>query len=242
MSLDEVRLILKKETIEELETLARAAGELRAIIAAAAEIAPQIGTPPVARLIARKLGKPIWELRSILAAVLNFYRTSVNLELNVADTAEAVSRALRHAAKTDEDEARIKIWESAKDRIVQAAGQLQPDHPLVSAQKALRVAASRQYELVDMRIFTDARPVFNEAGDAILQMIITHVLSLDYHSGHDHRVIQFTLDAADLAELTKLCERAARKAAVVKRDLKVASWPTAIFREPVKPDDSDEQE
>ena len=62
---------------------------------AAADIPPHIGTLPVARQIAVKLETTVWELRPILAAVLNFYRTSVNLELTVAGTAEAISRNLK---------------------------------------------------------------------------------------------------------------------------------------------------
>jgi hypothetical protein len=242
MPLDEVRLDLKKDALDELDGLARVADKLKLIVTAAADIPPHIGTLPVARLIAVKLDTPVWELRPILGAILNFYRTSVNLELNAAGTAEAISRNLSRIAKSEEDKSRLRTWEAAKERIVEAASLLLPDHPLVAAQKALRVAAARQYELVDTRIFTEARPVFNEAGDAIIQTVITHVLSLDYHDGHSHRVMQFNLDAVELAELGKLCERAARKAAVIKRDLKTAPWPTFIFREPAKPDDSDNQE
>ena len=232
MSLDEVRLDLNRQAIEELEGLARAADKLQQVVAAAAEIGPAVGTLPIARQIAGQVDMAVWEVRPLLPAMLNFYRTTINLKLNAADTAEAISRNLNRIAKTEDDKARQRLWAAAKDQIVEAAGQLHPDHPLVAAQKAFRVAASRQYELVDTRIFTDARPVFNDAGDAIIQTIITHVLSLDYHNGHDHRVIQFTLDADDLSELTKLCERAARKAVVLKRDLKSASWPTRIFHEP----------
>lgn len=242
MPLDEVRLELNRQAIDELEALARAADKLKQIITATADVPPAIGTLPIARHIAGQVGMPVWELRLLLAAVLNFYRTSVKSDLTVADTAEAVSRTLKQKAKTADDKDRLKIWEGVKGRVVEAMSALAPDHRLVAAQKALRVAASRQYELVDMRIFTDARPVFNEAGDAITQTVITHVLSLDYHDGHNHRIIQFTLDAADLAELGKLCERATRKVSVIKSDLAMAPWPTSVFREPVKTDNLDEQE
>jgi len=81
---------------------------------------------------------------------------------------------------------------------------------------------------------TDLRPVFNEAGDRIVQSVISHVLSIDYHDGMDHRVIQFSLDAGRLAELKEDCERAIRKAAVLKRDLASAPWPVSVFRDSVE--------
>ena len=71
-----------------------------------------------------------------------------------------------------------------------------------------------------------------------MQSVVSHTLSIDYHDGPDHRVIQFTLDATDIADLKKQCERAQNKSAVVKRDLKCLPWPTSVFREPT---DSTEQ-
>jgi hypothetical protein len=228
-----VRLDLSEEAIEELLDLAAAADKLPAILEAAAKAGPQIGMTALAKQIADEVGIVPSELRRLMATLVNFYHTQTSLKLDAAETAQAVSGTMSRMAMAHGGIARMEVWEEAGARVVKAAQQLNPDHPLEMAYKSYRVATSRQYDLVEMRILTDARPVFNAAGDEIRQTIITHVLSLVYHNGHDHRIIQFTLDATDVVDLRQMCERAERKAAVLKRDLKGMPWPTSIFREPV---------
>ncbi len=208
------------------------ADRLPQIEALSAEIEPQIGTAAIAKQIAGRTGLTTSELRRLLVSLLNVYHTQVRLKLTPEGTVDAISDNLRRVAKTSESQERVKIWDKAKAKIIETLRKLYPDHPLETAYKAYRVATARQYELVGMRIFTDARPVFNEAGDAIVQTIISHVLSLDYHDGHQHRVVQFNLDATDVTDLKEMCERAVLKAGIIKRDLKASPWPTTIFREP----------
>lgn len=234
MPAERIRLVLGEPEIEDLCSLARHSGKLERVIAAAGKIEPQIGTAAVAKLIAKEVDIPSPELRGVIVALLNFYRTQLRLKVDANETAEAIGDNLRRLAKSDNDE-RLGLWESAKSKIVSAVGKLGPDHPLEAAFKAYRVATSRQYEFVGAKIFTEVRPVFNDAGNSVVQAIISHVLSIDYHDGPDHRVIQFTLDAADVSDLRDQAERAMQKGQILKNDLKFAPWPTRVFREPVDP-------
>jgi hypothetical protein len=142
-------------------------------------------------------------------SLLNVYLAQTQLKLSPDAIARLISDSL-HSATAQEHQELAKRWDEARPAITAALKKLGPDHPLVIASKAYRVAISRQYELIEMRIYTDIRPVFNEAGDSIHQAVVTHVLSIDYHDGTDHRVVQFNLDANDVRDLKEMCERAER--------------------------------
>jgi hypothetical protein len=226
----QIRLELKRD-VEDLGILALAADRLPQIVALAAEVGPRVGTLAVAKVLSDEVGIEAGELRLLLSTLINVYNTKARLKLSAGDTVDAIAYNLKRFAKDPKDAERLRAWEKGREQIAKALDQLNPNHALIAAFKAYRVATSHPYELVGFKIYTDVRPVFNEAGDAILQTIINHVLSIDYHDGQDHHVIQFDLDANDVVDLKELCERAQKKATVIKRDLKDMPWPTTIFRE-----------
>jgi hypothetical protein len=72
------------------------------------------------------------------------------------------------------------------------------------------------------------RPVFDDAGESIKQTIVTHTILIDYSDGGDNRQLQVAMDASDIAELRRLCERAEVKAASLRSVLKDMPWPVSI--------------
>jgi hypothetical protein len=242
MTKERIRVELSKKAVEELIALANAADKLPRILGAAEQAAPQVGTVALARCLSDVVEITVDDLRLVLVALLNLYFTQVKLKLSTAETIEVISANLRRVSKSPEDLEKLPTWDTARTKIVEAASQLNSDHPIIACHKAFRVASSREYELVGMKIFTDARPVFNEVGDTIIQTVISHVLSLDYHDGEDHHVIQFNLDATHITELRRISERAEKKAGVLKNDLKRMDWPTSIFREQVRSDIPDDKQ
>jgi hypothetical protein len=235
---EEIKLDFNDDTREELAGLAKAADHLAQAVSLSGKMQPKVGLWALSRDLSKELGISESETRLILTALVNFFRTQVRLKKSASQTAEIVAYNLGRTAKTDDEKVVTARWNAAIAKIVEAAGQLNHDHTLLLSAKAFRVATARQYELIDMRIFTDARPVFNEAGDVITQTVITHVLSLDYHDCHDHRVLQLTLDAEDVITLKNICERATKKAVILQSALKPMGWPTAIFREPLQNQES----
>ncbi|MCI0703579.1 MAG: hypothetical protein L0241_21065 [Planctomycetia bacterium] len=235
MALNDIsKLEVTDAMLGDLTTVANSVDSLAKLVSATDGADRHVGIGAVAKAIAPKLEVSTAEAREMLFALFNIYQAQTQLDLSAQATVDLMLRSLEMAAEKDLVQL-AKRWKAAAPKIVAALGQLHSDHPLVIASKAYRVATSRQYELVEMRIFTDLRPVFNEAGDSILQAVITHVLSIDYHDGTDHRVIQFNLDANDVKDLKEMCARAERKATVVKRDLRELPWPTTVFREPTEP-------
>ena len=229
MAITEIRLDLDEDAVEEVSKLASSADRLAQIISLSSDMQPQVGTIKLSRQLAQRMNLDISEVRALVTALLNFHRTQGRLKLDSAATADAIEQNL---SKTDAGKKRLPLWQEAKAKIVGAIAGLNSEHPLIASAKALQVATSRQYDLVDMRIFTDARPVFNDAGTRVIHTVISHVLSLDYHDCHDHRILQLTMDAGDLIELKELCERATKKANILKNDLERAGWSVSIFREP----------
>lgn len=235
MAAGPVRLELRAEAIDELSSLSQNVARLPIILAEVASLPRQVGVNAVSQRLATKLNMDSAELRSILVAILNFYKTSLRYKITISETADAVSEYLKRVEPEFYPDL-PEEWDAAKAKVVESASLLYADHPLVTAQKAFTVATSRQYELVDVRIFTDMRPVFSDSGESILQSVVSYVLSLDYHDCHDHKVIQFTLDAEDIGLLKGLCERAEKKSAVIKNEFQSMAWPTTVLREPHEAD------
>jgi hypothetical protein len=235
MPADSIRLDLRDEYLRELTELARASDRLPKVMAALAAAKPLVGTNSIAKAIAPHTDFSSSELRSILISLLNLFHTQTRLKLGSKATIEAVTDNWRRIVKGQDGRESLALWEKSIELVHDALKQMHSEHPLEVAFKSYKVITAHEYELVGMRLITDARPVFDESGDKILQTVVSHVLSLDYHKGDSHRAVQFALDAQDIVELRRLCERAERKAAALKRDLKGAPWPVSVFRESADP-------
>lgn len=231
-----IRLDLQPEAIAELVALSRHREQIAAALAAVSVMPPQVGVTGLARKVARKLNiDDHRELVSMFVTLMNYYQTKTRLKITTEAMSEAVTETLKESQTVTDG--KLVAWESVKDAVVSAVGLLDHNHSLVQSYKAYRVATSRQYELVDMRVFADMRPVFNDDGDSITQSVITYVLSLDYHDTHDHKVIQFSLDAVDIEELKKLCDRAEKKSLTIKREFASMKWPVSVLGEIAKATD-----
>ncbi len=233
MPAEPIRLDLPEDALEELTTLAQAADRIPHIMELAAEASPHVGTRALSRTIAPSVGMASEDLWPVMIAILNLYHTQVGLKTDAKGLVAAVTANLKRQARTPEGKGRLARWEAAQPAITAALASLHPDHPLELAYKAYTVASASQYDLIRTKIYSEIRPVFNDSADAIVQCVVSHVLTLVYHDGHSHHAIQFTLDANELAKIREQAERAERKAAVIKKEFGGMSWPTSIFREPM---------
>jgi hypothetical protein len=230
----EIRLDLRKETFEELAVLVDRADKLADILSVASQMPRQIGIARAAQYISAKVGMHEDDIAQLLTALMNFYHTQVKLKSDSSETAIIITENMRRLAKTDKEVATATKWERASSKIASTISQLSPDHPLEDAYKASRVLSRRQYDLRDSKILTELRPIFNDAGTKITQGVISHTLYLHFHDGSNHHELEILIDATEVTELKRQCERAERKAAVLKDDLKAISWPTSILREPTE--------
>ena len=126
-------------------------------------------------------------------------------------------------------DARAK-WANKKPVIQSILALLAADHPAVISFKAQRLSHSYERIFMEAEILTDVRPVYTMKGDKILEMIIQHKLIITQHdSNHRNGNIHFTLDARDVVNLKKACDRAIQKAKVLKDSLSNLPWVTEIL-------------
>jgi len=224
-------IALDKDSLQSLGRLARVSQHLEKILTAAVEIEAQPGIYQITENVAQKTGIELSTVRQAIFPLLSIYQTQLRLKAAPEQTIKAFTDAFDRNATDSQGRADFAAWQKAQSAITKALATLGPDHPLVISQKAAKVVFAHEHILTTAQILTDVRPVFNSAADQIKQMIITHVLSVSYSDGTSERQIQFALDAVDLAELKKACQRAEQKARTVKDALKAMPWNTLIFRE-----------
>jgi hypothetical protein len=172
-----------------------------------------------------------FDLRRLIDTILNLQRLQERFGLNPDELVEVIGRNLeRNCTPEDRDNA-IKHWQAARPVIVEALTGFSK-HPLAIAAKGEQLAYVREKLFTQARIVTEIRPVFDEAGKEILRAVVSHELVIDYYQGQEGKRIQIGLDAADVIQLRRACERAERKAAAIKLSLGELPWETAVLAEP----------
>lgn len=172
------------------------------------------------------------ESRRIIRALLNLHSLVAHLEKDPADVVSAVTSTLELKASESWKKANLEAWNNATDSIVKVLSEIGPDSALAVTGKARAIERSHENGYVDSRIFTTLRPVFNRDGDAIQKMIVFNELVLTIVSGGSPQTLQIALDASDIIELKKQCERAQLKSATVQKSLSELPWQTYISNDP----------
>ena len=97
----------------------------------------------------------------------------------------------------------LETWGAARGAILDVLNAIGPDHPLQVLRKVERLAYAHQNVMTEARIITELRPVFNDAGDTILQGIVVNTLLIDFNDGGHSRRIELGLDVRDVAALKR---------------------------------------
>lgn len=121
----------------------------------------------------------------------------------------------------------LAAWKEAEPLLTML---LQSGHPLAALEKAQRLAYEYQNVVTRMQILTDVRPVFNEDASHIERGIISFVLRIEYHDGAHLHAVDLALDARDVSELKRLCNRAEAKSNTVRNSLE-SSFPIGVAGE-----------
>jgi hypothetical protein len=123
-------------------------------------------------------------------------------------------------------------WFNKKIEIKAILELLKDDHPAAISFKAQRLSHSYERVLIEAEILTDARPVYTIKGDKIVEMMIQHKLVITQHDQNNtHGELYFVMDARDVVNLKKACDRAIQKAKVLKDSLANLPWVTEIVRD-----------
>jgi hypothetical protein len=107
-----------------------------------------------------------------------------------------------------------------KEAIARAVREYGQDNAVSLSYKAQRITYMRENIYQQAEIITDARPVFDEKGENVVEYLITHNMVVTYfRNGRGAENVHLAMDAADVLKLRKACDRAVVKAKALKREL-----------------------
>jgi len=153
-------------------------------------------------------GIPEDQLESMLDAISGIYHARADAEVPLDQFVKDVIDTMCSVSPAGFQSSEIAI-QQFKERLTQFMG----IPALARASKGDILMYQHERTVYDFRILTDARPIFGENVEEPPEAIeITHALKITYHQGNRHEEEYFALDEADLAELSRVVERAEQKA------------------------------
>jgi hypothetical protein len=223
-------LKLDPAALRDLAFLATNEDQLPLVAKAAADAPSGRDFSTITKHVAGATGLPAADVERILQTLQNLSYLKTRMRLSYEELLDLITESFVQRCDA-EDQDQLDSWRAARGAILVVLEAIGPDHPLQVARKAERLMYAHQNILIDARIITELRPVFNEAGDRIVQGIIANTLLIDYLDGGVSRSIEFGLDATDVAELRRISERAEGKAVAMKQSLSGLEWQTTIYPE-----------
>ena len=110
----------------------------------------------------------------------------------------------------------FKDWIELKKRILEIL-QL---NSIYSSVKAFSLKTDSDKILVESKILTDIRPIFDNSNtDHFTRAIVVHNLKIIYHKDDEHKSIMLSLSGDNLQDLKKIILRAEKKESAIKSSL-----------------------
>lgn len=207
-----------------LKHVARSPEYLSEIEPIAAALPADASIQDLAERFAKKVGVPSAVGTSIVTQLAAIHHVRSRFRLDSGALFEMLTEQLAESPEWEKSD--LEKWTAAEKEI---RAVLAPDHPLAILEKSERLNYDRQNILLNARILTDLRPVYNESADEIQRAIVTQLLCLEYtDSTGQHNQLRLAIDAEDVAKFRELCDRADRKAATLCEDLQAQSWSALI--------------
>lgn len=222
---------LSAPALRDVAQLTDLATNLKDIAEAAASLVSDVPFQNYLHAISRRLKVESESVGSAITALRMLRRLQQALDLDVEELIERLTTSLGKDAPSNWRSQYLDRWTVSCHLVAEVLNLLVADHPLVLLWKSESLAGAHGNLLSESVILTDIRPVFNHAGDKVVQTVVSHVLLIDYLSGQDHKRIELALDATDISELKDACERAKRKSGTIRAALPNLSWPTSIPRD-----------
>jgi hypothetical protein len=222
---------LSKTAWDDLAHLATHRQKLSEVTDATSRLAPGIRLSDAARTVGEAAGLSPQDANRILWTIQNLQRLKIRLRQDTAELLRTLTATLESQAPEGWKKAHLEGWREASGLIRGLLDIVRDDHPLTVLRKAEQLGAEHQNSFMDARILTDLRPVFSAAGDTIHESLIIQTLLIDYHDGTERRRVALALDARDIAQIRRLCERAEVKASALKAAVSPLKWPAVILGE-----------
>lgn len=208
---------------KDVELLIDHIDRLLEILLAGVDQKPAFSAAPIVAAIARDLSLTFTDGNKIFQALDNLYEFRIQLH----DTQQVLTHLANRLS-----EPRAKKLEMSAEKFSQVMNVYSDNHPFLLSSKAEKLTYLHENLYQDAEIITDARPVFTADGGYIVEMVITHSLVLSsYRRGVRSERSHFAMDAADVLRLRDLCDRAIKKANVLKDALGGNKWTVKVLNE-----------
>jgi septum formation topological specificity factor MinE len=194
--------------VHHIETLLKYLDQFGSFIEASRTLQSGITSYEVLHPLSEKLGIPYQDLEDSFTALENLRY----LEIEYSSASEAIER-LANALPSDLS----KRFVAKRDEILAVLSKYVDDSPVAITLKAQRLSYFYEHIFRDSEIITDVRPIFDTKGENILEIIISHSLSVAFSSSSRTERIHFTMDAGDVLKLRRACDRAILKANALKK-------------------------
>jgi hypothetical protein len=208
----------------QLEVLLKHIDHAKEIIRKAQDVEPGITIFQVLRPLATKLAVNYSDLLDLFFALENLHR----LEEEFGTASDALDRII---SAVDQELAN-KIEEN-KSRMLEMLEAYKGNHPINITFKAQKLAYLHERIYREGEIITDVRPVFDATGEKVLEAIIGHTLTISFSRvGQNNERIHLALDAGDVLDLRKACDRAIIKAKTLQSSFASSdlNWKIHILR------------
>lgn len=228
MAAAKFRIHTEEDVLQDLLYLAQHAPILPQIAKKAGEVPKGASFAAISQHVAESLQKKDVDVERILGTFQNLLRAQARMHSGPAQVVGTLLEQFEQYAKSQEEGPAVGDLAKFKEAILQALNLIGSDHPLEMARKTERLFYSHQNTMADVRVLTDFRPVFDQAGEKIQLGVVTQTLFLDYYEGGLPRRLEIGIDASDLENLRAACERAQRKAVALREELQEKGLPTKI--------------
>ena len=151
----------------------------------------------------------------ILDTIVALYGVRTNADVPIEEFIEDVTEYLQ----SPESEV-FRLPEESTERFKARLKKFLSIEPLIKAAKARILRYEHERTFCTARMFTDARPVFEDDTVGRPEVaVIFHMLKMSYHEGGHVKDIYISLDENDLDELRKVIKRAEIKSKVLREAL-----------------------
>jgi hypothetical protein len=218
-----IQFRLPPNALRELAALAKYAERLTEIKENLTVVGPTHNVDGLARLLSERMDIARGDLRSILKGLLNLAEARRNTRLSPDQLFDQLTDTLSRETWKNWDARDFERWKASKEQISSAVEWASSDETLAAQREIQDLTYSRQNILTSARLIPDFRPVYDPDNSKIVHIIISYSLLISYSDGDGSKRIELALDATDVADLRRSCERVQANTVVAKETLKSLS-------------------
>ncbi len=166
---------------------------------------------------AKQLGFEQEKLAAIIRMIFSFTGLEEETGMTTAAITDDIIKVLEVKAQKREA---LRPTGRLREHLLQL---LNLDRSVNLTMKAATLLQSRDRILVDSRIITDIRPIFNDEENMDIKgALVTHTLKIEYQEGGDRKDIYLALDGEDLKKLSEYIQRAEKKEKAIRGKLQLS--------------------